>query len=164
MITLSQPSMALNSQDAPGPHYKMWNTWEVPTTDSPGHILNWAASVAKGAPGGKLNALVFNCHGNAAYLKMGTGIGWGQVALFSALSGLVDEIYFVACEVVSFTGSGDGNLFCGAIAKRSGATVYASNAEQSTGLWPSIPFGKIDGYEGKVWRWFSDGSNELTDL
>lgn len=164
MIKLAQPSMALNSEDAPGPHYKMWNSWEVPTSDNPIHVLNWAATVAKGTSGGKLNALVFNCHGAPAYLKMGTGISWGQVGLFSTLSGLVDEIYLVACSVVSFTGSGDGNLFCSAMAKSSGAYVYASNHTQTTGLWPTLPYGKIDGFEGKVWKWHPDGSNELSDL
>ena len=170
MITLSQPSMALNAKDVPGPNYKMWNTWnDIPSTEDPGHILGWVGKVAKGAPGGRLNALVFNCHGNHAYLYMGTGIGWTQVGLFSLLldssgKGLVDEIYLVACEVVSFSGTGDGNLFCGAIAKKAQAYVYASSADQSTGLWPYIPYGKIDGFEGKVWKWHPDGSNELTDL
>jgi hypothetical protein len=142
----------------------MWNTWRVPRTDSPAHILNWAATVARGAPGGKLNALVINCHGGPARLSLGTGIGWPQVPFFSSLSGLVDEIYLVACEVVSFTGPSDGNLFCGAIAKAAKTNVYASNHTQTTGLWPLIPYGKIDGFEGKVWKWHSDGSNELTDL
>src|SRR5262249_13043103 len=146
--------MALNAKDVPGPNYKMWNTRnDIPSTEDPGHILGGVASVAKGAPGGRLKALVFNCHGDNAILHMGTGIGWGQVALFSLLldssgKGLVDEIYLVACEVVSFSGPGDGNLFCGAIAKKAQAYVYASNADQNTGLWPSIPFGKIDGFEG----------------
>jgi hypothetical protein len=93
MITLGQPSMALNAKDVPGPHYKMWNTWEIPAGESPSHILGWASAVAKGAPGGKLNALVFNCHGSPAHLHMGTGIGWPEVALFSMPGGLVHEIY-----------------------------------------------------------------------
>ena len=156
--------MALNAADVPGPHYKMWNTWEIPASEDPNHILGWASAVAKGASGGKLNALVFNSHGSPAHLYMGTGIGWPQVASFSMLAGLVDEIYIIACQVVSFTGAGDGNLWCGAIAKAAKAMVYASNAKQSTGLWPWIPYGNIDGYEGKVWRWYPDGHNELTDL
>ncbi|HRE55558.1 MAG TPA: hypothetical protein PLP22_12310 [Candidatus Competibacter sp.] len=164
MITISQPAMALNSEDAPGPHYKMWNTWEIPKSENPDHILKWAATVAKGAPGGKLKALIINCHASPASLGLGTGISWAQVSLFGTLSGLVDEIYIVACNVVSFTGSGDGNLFCGAIAKAAKTYVYASNESQSTGIWPTIPYGKIDGFEGKVWKWRPDGSNELTPL
>jgi hypothetical protein len=164
MITLEQPSMALNAEGVPGPDYHMWNTWRVPATDSPSHILGWSATVAKGAPGGKLHNLVINCHGRAAHLGLGTGIGWPEVPLFSLLSGFVDDIYFVACRVVSFTGTGDGNLFCGAVAKAAQANVYASDHTQDTGLWPYIPYGKIDGFEGKVWKWHRDGSNELTDL
>lgn len=86
------------------------------------------------------------------------------MALFSYLSGLVDEIYLVACEGVSFTGKDDGNLFCSEIAKTAKADVYASNHTQNTGLWPRLPYGKIDGFEGDVWVWHSDGSNEKTKL
>jgi hypothetical protein len=164
MITISQPAMALNSVDAPGPHYKMWNSWEVSKSVSPSHILGWTATVAKKATGGKLKALIINCHGSPASLGLGTGIGWSQISLFSSLSGLVDEVYIVACGVVSFTGPGDGNLFCGAIAKSAKTYVYASSDTQTTGLWPYIPYGKIDGFEGKVWKWHPDGSNELTSL
>lgn len=164
MITLAQPAMALNAEDVPGPDYHMWNTWRVEKTSPPSHTLGWAGIVAKGAPGGKLKAMVMNSHGSPAHLYMGTGIGWPEIPLFASLSGLVDEIYIVACEVVSFTGPRDGNLFCGAIAKATGSNVYASNHTQNTGLYISIPFGKIDGYEGKVWKWHPDGSNELTNL
>ena len=164
MIAIPQPAMALNSEDAPGPHYKMWNTWEIPRSEDQDHILKWTAAVAKAAPGGKLKALIINCHGSPASLGLGKGIGWGQLSLFSNIAGLVDEIYIVACKVVSFTGAKDGILFCSAMAKTAKAYVYASNESQTTGLWPYIPYGKIDGFEGKVWKWHPDGSNELTSL
>ena len=164
MITLDQPSMALNAENVPGPDYHMWNTWRVSSAEAPAHILDWVATVATTAPGGTLNALVFNCHGSPAHLSLGTGFGWAQIPFFSSLSGLVNDIYLVACEVVSFSGPGDGNLFCGAIAKAAQANVYASNATQNTGLWPWIPYGQIDGFEGNVWKWHPDGSNELTNL
>jgi hypothetical protein len=164
MIAIAQPAMALNAVGVPGPDYHMWNTWQVDSTVTPSGILGWVASVASGAPDGRLKALVINCHGLAAQLFIGTGITFADVSSFSAISGLVDEIYIVACEVVSFTGAGDGNLFCSAIAKATSAYVYASNADQSTGLWPYIPYGSIDGYEGSVWKWHPDGSNELTSL
>ena len=105
-----------------------------------------------------------NAHGRPAHIGLGAGIGWPEVHLFSSLAGLVSEIYIVACQVVSFTGPADGNLFCGAIAKASRASVFASNGSQSTGLWPHLPYGKIDGFEGSVWKWRPDGSNELTTL
>jgi hypothetical protein len=156
--------MALNAVNVPGPDYKMWNTWQVPKTKTPAEILNWVAAVAKGAGGGRLNALVINCHGSPARLGIGTGIGWSEVNSFKLISGLLDDIYIVACNVVSFSGARDGNLFCSEIAKSAGANVFASNATQSTGLWPALPYGKIDGYEGQVWKWFPNGSNMLTDL
>lgn len=164
MIKLADPSMVWNAEGVPGPDYHMWNTWRVPASDDPSHVIGWTASVAAGAPGGKLRALVSNSHGSPAWIGVGTGISWPELPLFSRLSGLIDEIYIVACEVVSFTGSGDGNLFCGAIAKATGAVVYASNHTQTTGLWPRLPYGMIDGFEGHVWKWLPSGANELTDL
>jgi hypothetical protein len=164
MIKIDQPAMALNAENVPGPDYKMWNTWRVLKSEMPEKICGWVAEVAKGAPGGKLKNVIFNCHGNPGILRMGVGMDWTDLKHFELLKGLVDNIYLVACEVVSFTGGHDGNMFCCGIAKAAGANVYASSADQTTGLWPTIPYGYIDGYEGKVWKWKSDGSNELTTL
>jgi hypothetical protein len=164
MITIAQPAMALNADGAPGPQYLMWNSWLVDSSVTPDNMMGWVAQVANGAPGGRLKALCFNSHGNNAFIKIGTGISWGDVASFGAISGLVDEIYINGCQVVSFTGPGDGNLFCGAIAKAAQAYVYASNVDQDPGLHFSYPYGQIDGFEGNVWKWHPDGSNELTNL
>jgi hypothetical protein len=122
MITLIQPSMALNAQDVPGPDYVMWNTWKVPQATPAVDVLGWTANVARGAPGGRLNAILLNGHGSPAHVSIGTGIGWPEVPLFASLIGLVNEVYITACEVVSFTGPGDENLFCGSIAKAAGGT------------------------------------------
>jgi hypothetical protein len=162
LINIPQPAMGLNAFNVPGPHYKMWNTWEISGTEPVDHILDWTATVAKGCADGRLKALVINCHGSPAHLHLGAGIGWTEIPLFAKLNGRVNSIWIVACQVVSFTGPGDGNLFCGAMAKNSGAYVYASNKKQTTGLWPSVPYGAIDGYEGTVWRWNPDGSNVMT--
>lgn len=170
MITLAQPSMALNSEKITGPDYKMWNSWKVADSTESGHIIGWTRCVADSAPGGRLKAVVFNCHGSAAALGIGQGIFWMDLHLFSQLKGRVDEIYIVACDVVTFTGPNqygqpDGNLFCSSMAKLSGAKVYASDARQHPPLFGDIPFGKIDGFEGRVWCWSPvDGSNTLTDL
>ncbi len=165
MIKLEQPAMALNAEGVPGPYYKMWNTWIVPPTAKTADILSWVASVAGSAPPteGGFN-LVINCHGSSASLGLGTGISWSQVPMFSLLAPSVFNIYIVACNVVSFTGAGDGNLFCSAIAKNTQARVFASNHTQTTGAWPTVPYGYIDGFEGDVWMWHPDGSNELTSL
>jgi hypothetical protein len=170
MITIAQPAMALNAEKNTGPDYKMWNSWKVATDTEAGHILGWTRCVADSAPGGKLKAVVFNSHGDTAYIGIGRGIWFQELHLFSQLAGKVDEIYIVACSVVSFTGPNrygkpDGNLFCSAMAKLSGAKVYASNAPQHPPLFGDIAFGKIDGFEGQVWCWSPvDGSNTLTDL
>ena len=58
MITIIQSAMTLNAEDVPGPEYHM------------SHTLGWSGKVAKGAPGGKLKALVMNSHGSPAYLYM----------------------------------------------------------------------------------------------
>ena len=62
-IKIPQPSMALNAVDAPGKHYRMWNTWEIGASETADHIIDWTASVASGAPDGYLRVLVINCHG-----------------------------------------------------------------------------------------------------
>lgn len=56
MITIEQPSMALNSEDVTGPHYKMYNTWTVARnkTENAAKICGWIRTVAKSAPGGRL--------------------------------------------------------------------------------------------------------------
>lgn len=165
MIKLAQPSMVLNADGVPGPYYKMWNSWTVPRTAKPINIITWVASVVSSAPPapGGFN-LVINCHGANARLALGTGFGYAQLPLFSLLAPKVSRIYLVACNVVSFSGGGDGNLFCSAMAKNAQAQVFASNHTQDTGIWRSIPYGCIDGYEGDVWMWNPDGSNELTQL
>ena len=84
----------------------------------------------------------------------------------------IGEIYVVACKAAEISNpgtslDGDGNLFCCEIAKNAGADVYASTATQSPGLWNDlrgIPYGKIDNYEGDVYRWRADGSCQRVRL
>lgn len=168
MIKIPQPAMVWNAENVPDPKYKMWHSWTVASNVDPAHACAWTAVVAKGHPDGKLKALVINCHSSPASLGIGTGISIGQIGAFAQLSGLVTDIYIVGCNVVSFDGTAlDGNLFCGAMAKAAGANVYASDSEQNPGVFwlaNAIPFGYIDGYEGRVWKWLPDGSNQLTEL
>jgi hypothetical protein len=130
------------------------------------------------APGGKLGSLVINCHGyevksGGGYgLQLGAGIQRRHTALFRGLKGLLSEIHIVACKAAQISdpgtsGDGDGNLFCCEIAKNAGVNVYASTAMQTPGLWNDlwgIPYGKIDDYEGDVYRWRPDGSCQLVRL
>src|SRR5262249_41662609 len=102
-------------------------------------------------------------------LSLGTGIRREHTGLFSKLKGLVGHIYIVACRAAAIsvpgtTSDGDGNLFCCEIAKNSGAYVYASTTWQDAGLYPWLPYGYIDGFEGQVYRYRpSDGKAEPVD-
>lgn len=163
--------MCLNAPDAPGAHYRMWNTWEVPATDNAEHILGWAAAVAGGAPGGSLKALVINCHGfynsttrsgtGGFGLKLGTGIQRADTPKFAKLRNKVNAIWITACGAARITtpgtsGDGDGNLFCSEIARQANAYVYASTNLQYHDLW--IGNNEIDDYEGLTLRYTPSGS------
>src|SRR5690242_10968938 len=108
MILIPQPSMALNADDVPGAKVQMWNSWTVPSTDQPGHILAWVSRVADQAPDGYLRALVLNCHGfygqddfgrevGGFGLKLGTGIRRPDAPLFAQLRKKVRAIVITAC-------------------------------------------------------------------
>jgi hypothetical protein len=110
-------------------------------------------------------------------IGIGTGITADHTALFEMLStkgaesgtrqGTIKEIYFTGCGVAQTTKAkgdrpaADGNLFCSAIAKASGAYVYASLDEQWTFLsaleWR--PKNSVT-FNGIVLRYKPDGSNE----
>src|SRR5215831_17600319 len=169
-IEIPQPSMALNAPDAPGKHYRMWNTWEVPATDTPDHILSWTATVADGAPGGRLEAVVINCHGfynnttrqgTGGYgLSLGTGILRADTPKFSKLRGKVRAIWITACgtariSTLNAAGDGDGNLFCSEIARNAGAYVYAATTLQYHDIF--LRANRIDDYEGLVLRYNPQG-------
>jgi hypothetical protein len=164
MIKVPFPHMALNAVDVPGTHYRMWNTYEVPASHDPDHILDWTASVAGKAKGGKLETLVILCHGFSQGgklgfgLKLGTGIRRVDTPKFAKLKGLVNKIWITACGAARISvptppGSildGDGNLFCCEIAKQSGAFVTASTESQYDDSWFGLPVGYIDDWEGLV--------------
>jgi hypothetical protein len=154
MITLEQPSMALNDvrDYAPG---QMWNSWYIQPTDTREHIIEWVATVARGASGGKLKNIVFCCHGSPGYLQLGQGFDRRHVPLFTHWAGLVDKIWIRACQFAYIqnpgaTPTGDGNLFCSAIAKNARCYVVASTELQYTKQTTPLPFGQLDSFEGLV--------------
>lgn len=131
-----------------------------------------------------LRAIVLNCHGyeisvheyfkdrtvtrGGVGLALGNGIKMKHTPLFKDLNGYVEEIHVVACRPADdpfpggrkssfMQGQGDGMTFFSEIAQNAGATVYASDATQTTGALVGIPYGKIDGYEGTVYKWGPDG-------
>ncbi len=145
MFTLEQPSMALNSTEISWSKILMWNTWEVDRAQSREHIVEWVATVANGAPGGKLKNVVINCHGLPGWVGIGQGFNLHHLGLFQQWAGKVGKIWFVACLVAripdsqmlaSLTatypgfGAGDGNVFCSNLAQNARCYVYASTEEQ----------------------------------
>ncbi len=170
-IEIPQPAMALNAVDAPGQHYKMYNSWEISATENIDHILDWTATVASGAPGGHLKVLIINCHGyyngskrtsqGGFGLALGTGIQRAHTSKFSKLRGKVANIWITACGTARITvpgtsGDGDGNLFCQEVARNSGAYVTAATTMQYHDN--SLPQNHIDDFEGLVLRYNPAGA------
>lgn len=98
------------------------NTMTVKDDHPVEQILAWTAVVARGAPGGRLQALVINCHGGYVRdragsldsaggipgpitpghgLHIGTGIHSENATAFAKLAGLVGEIHIYACGAAS---------------------------------------------------------------
>jgi len=168
MFEIPQPSMALNSYNVPPPDYPMWNTRKVDAGVRASDLINNVAAIADTAQGGSLRCVVFNCHGNAGVMSIGSGIGRGETPLFTALAGKVHTIMIVACDVAEIAEANtwkDGNLFCGEIARYANAFVFASTALQSTYAYTLIglPVNMVDEYEGSVYRYNPNGSNRLVD-
>ena len=145
MFTLEQPSMALNDKRISWSKIQMWNTWDVEVTDTRDHVIDWVASVARSSPTGRLKNVVINSHGLPAYVQIGQGFDRSQTNMFSQWSGLVEKVWFIACLVARIPppdmasdlhlkyptlATGDGNLFCSAIAKAAHCYVVAPTEEQ----------------------------------
>lgn len=177
MIKIPQPAIAFNSHDVPDPEYSMLFTWKVPEETSPLAMMSIAAMMFKAFKDSQPDAwltLVINCHGTSRKdkktgkryggygLSIGTGIhSADDVEAFGKIEPYVDRIYLVACRIAAISNpgdpwKGDGNLFCGAIAKKARAEVVASTAAQSGFPW--IPPLHIDDMEGTVYTYGPDGS------
>lgn len=167
MIKVPFPHMALNAHNAPGVEYKMWNTWKVPKDTPIAEIVSWVATVARNAPGQKLETLIINAHGNSAYVGIGAGIPMSKVGLFNVwkYEGLVNRIWLVVCKVALIEKAGDekkdGNWFCYRLAQESGAFVTASKNRQigeiDIPFIDDLPYGYIDNWEGTVYTWNPKG-------
>jgi hypothetical protein len=166
MIKVPFPHMVLNAHSAPGEEYQMWNTWKVAQSTSVDQMVGWIATVAKSAPEGKLETLIFNGHGAPGKIKIGQHITRQDVEKFRVLkdNNLVKRIWIVACKVARIGEAGgitDGNYFCYRLAQESGAYVRASSARQYA--YPDIlvanfiPWGHIDEWEGDVFTWNPKG-------
>jgi hypothetical protein len=173
MIRLPAPHMAVNASDAPPPHLHMWRTSRIPTRRvdaatgevlepglGPADIITHIQLAALSAPEGRLRAIAVKCRclpGDPFGLALGSGIRLDDAALFADLRGLVDEIYIVAAGDAQRPVPSGSQAFCSEIARRSSATVYASDIIQRTDVREELPYGCIDGFEGTVRRWDSSG-------
>ena len=118
IVSFERVSMGWNAIDVKPFYFD--NTMTVSENESLEHLVAWTATVARGAPGSKLKALVINSHGVLAYdykstldsgggiprisggygLKIGNGIIGPNNAgsLFKTLEGLVKEIHLYGCS------------------------------------------------------------------
>lgn len=169
-IPVPQPSMALNSPTAPC-KYRMYNSWDVPWNRTPKEIFDWAASVGRGCPRGRLHALVINCHGEYSKaddgkivggfgLQIGKGLHLGDVGTMSVLRGTVDQILITACGTARIANpgkpEGDGNAFCSAMARAAGCTLVAATTQQMAFMW--APKDHISNWEGNIVTYNSNGA------
>ena len=162
MITIDQAAMTLNSKvNPPIARYQMWNSWDIDGTHSIEHIVAWVATVAGGAPGGKLKNLVIQCHGSPGCLYqplLGNGtFNRTNVGTMNSWAGLIEKIWVVACRPAyidpacgptAFCNS-DGNMFISEMARAAQCYVVAST-ETQLNVAKTYPFGKIPSYEGLV--------------
>jgi hypothetical protein len=169
MIKVPFPHMCLHSHDVPGEKYKMWNTDTVPANKTVPEMVDQIVGIARTAPGGYLETLIFNSHGWPGRILIGTIIDRTDCdagKFKPILDGrLVRNIWIVACEVAYIEKAGtvsDGNYFCYRFAQSTGAYVTAGTAVQwsqkiySFGI-GKLPYGYIDDWEGEVFRWNPEG-------
>lgn len=171
-IRIPQPSMVVASDKAyqyalpTGHHvtatrrYRMWQTWDEIKDDVPvSHIVDWVAHVATGAPDHYLRVVILTAHGQGGWLALGRGVEEGicmkDVPLFAKWRNKVANIWIIACSTAYKMPDPkyDGNLFCSALAKTTGAYVVASLDSQVGELGPVLPWGCVDHWEGLVHRY-----------
>jgi hypothetical protein len=164
MIKIPLPNMALNGSDVFP--YSMWNSRSVAKDVTPYWLANNTAAVAAGASGGKLAALVINCHGvvnekgEFLSLDLGTGVSKSDLIHFKQLKNLVEKIFITSCRAAA---GSSGKNFCGELARQTQARVFASDVDQTTGggsLQALIKGNKIDDYEGQVFEFGNSGEGK----
>jgi hypothetical protein len=182
MIKMKNPSLAVNSNDVPGPDYRMWETVDadrgMTADDLVGEIVrvNRLALEYYRTP---LQNIVINCHG----LDGGGGLAIGgqgkelltvrNASAFSVLKGKnLGTIWLVACQAAR---NSAGKTLCQAIASASGSQVVAGEDDQEVGRWGAFRIrnsgfagfgggrGLIDEYEGKVFSFTPAGGAREID-
>src|SRR5262249_26513383 len=113
--------------------------------------------------GGRLKNVVFSCHGAPGQILIGQGINSSHIPLFERWTEggrpLVEKIWFRCCQVALIpsppagggpASGGDGNMFCSGVAKAAKTYVVASTELQVGEVGRTLPYGKLDTYEGLV--------------
>lgn len=162
-ITVPQPAMAVHGHKVPNWKYQMFNTRYVGEDETLDKLCSDIYAVARGAPGGRLRTLVFNCHGSLGSVRLSKKARLTKKTVatnnFSKLKPYVDHIILVACKVIGVRRGNnkdfwndDGVNLCYVLAGQTGARVYASNELQYVDL-PGRLFGgwgDIDHLEGDI--------------
>jgi hypothetical protein len=113
---------------------------------------------------------VFNCHafltqaGQFDGLDLGTGIEFKDLKHFSQLRNLVDAIYINACAAAR---GAVGKKFCGELARRTQATVYAADSNQcsmGSSLQEILRGDVIDDFAGQVFMFGKSGQSKPVTL
>ena len=175
MIMMQQPSLAINSDDVPGPKYIMWRTRDAPR----GSTANWVVNeiivdnaAALSFKNSQLLNVIINCHGSPGSLSVG-GIGddggsinMDNVGEFARLKGRnIGTIWLVACNAAR----GDkGKGLCQMLATVSGCQVVAADDYQDVGVWGTYRLlaglhGQIDEFEGTVYSFTLIGGARVID-
>lgn len=131
MISVHQPSLALNSSDfGTMYHYRMQFNEVITRSMNTTSVATLLERNIRKA-GGRLHALIINAHGMASPdgIALGTGLHLGTIDSFcaSAVRGKIEKIYCCSCEVVS---TSTGFQFCRTFARLIGGVVIASKDPQ----------------------------------
>lgn len=158
MYRLERPNMAVNDPrvGARGQtrRFRMWNTWNISSTETRDHIIEWVADVANSADGGKLKHLVLSCHGAPGELALGEGFDSSSVSQFAGWNGLVDKIWVPSCNVAA---GRTGHAFCSAMAAAAGCYLVVSTEIQCEAA-QSVPYDMMTSFEGLVLSYGPDGT------
>lgn len=176
MYRLERPSMALNdprvSTDGHMRRYQMENTWDIQANETREHIIEWVATVARGATGRKLKNLVLGCHGLPGYIQLGAGFNTTHIGLFRNWRGLIEKIWLPNCLVARIPdaamqtqldhdypglGASDGNVFCSHLAKEVQCYVVAST-EIQVSTRNNVPLDMMTSFEGLVLSYGPEGN------
>jgi hypothetical protein len=165
MFRLERPNMAVNDNRVSGDgsfrRFRMWHTWDIDATETCEQIAERVATVARGATGGKLKHLVLSGHGHPGFLQLGQGIDRSKIPLFAAWSGLIEKIWLPNCLIaripdaampaIHYHGlaSGDGNVFCGELARTVRCHVVAATETQCDFM-TDVPPDMMTSFEGLV--------------